>query len=544
LPAGVGEARRAGPPTVGAEDGPAVSAAGAEDGPAVSAAGAGEGRRAGWPAALVLAGAMFLVLFDSLAVATALPAIGAEFAVPPERLQWVVTLYSLSIGGFLLLGGRVGDLYDRRRLIVASLGVTAAGLLLAGVASSPAPLLAGRVLQGLGAAFAIPATLATAATLFPDEPWRSRVFAVVAAAGNTAGVAGAVCGGLITSWLGWRWIFLVVLPVAVLAAIAALLVLPATPVARPATGVARPATGIARPVSGVAQPTAAVARPAAPGRAAGGESRPGRLDVVGALLATGGVLGVVYGATGIGENGARVVTVLPIVVGVLCLAGLWFRERRVADPLIKPSVLRSRPLVASCVAFLAHCAAYSAVIVVGSLQLQDVHHLSAAQAGLVLAPLLAGSFLSSIPAGWLLRRFGTRAVVVCCLTLSSTTLTLVALGGHSLPVVLIGLILWGLSSGPVFVALTRACVGGAAPEDRGVASALFESTSHVGGAIAVAVYLTMIGAGVGYHMAQLVGAAAVGLAILPTLLAMPRVDPATTEPTVEMADGGNRRNSS
>ncbi|MFC7529796.1 MFS transporter [Actinoplanes sp. GCM10030250] len=437
-----------------------------------------------WPAALVLAGAMFLVLFDSLAVATALPAIGAEFAVPPEHLQWVVTLYSLSIGGFLLLGGRVCDLWGRRRLIVASLGVTAAGLLLSGVASATAPLLAGRVLQGLGAAFAIPATLASAATLFPGEPWRSRVFSVVAAAGNTAGVAGAVFGGLITSSLGWRWIFLVVVPVAVLAGVAALLVLPKD-------------------------------EPAA--------ERPRRLDLIGAVLATGGILGVIYGATQLGERGLGPVAVLPVVVGLVLLAALVFRERRVADPLIKPSVVRSRRLVASCVAFLAHCAAYSAVIVVSSLLLQDVHGLSAAQAGLMLAPLLVGSFVSSVPAGPLLRRYGTRRVVTCCLTFSSITLALVAMAGReSLVLVSIALILWGLSSGPVFVALTRECVGDAAPADRGIASALFESTSHIGGAISVAVYLTLVGAGLGYGTAQLVGAAIVGAAVVPTLLIMPK----------------------
>ncbi|MEV0718466.1 MFS transporter [Asanoa sp. NPDC050611] len=265
----------------------------------------------GWPAALVLAGAMFLVLFDSLAVATALPVIGAELGLSTARLQWVVTLYSLSIGGFLVLGGRVCDLWGWRRLIVASLALTAAGLLLSGAATALAPLLLGRVIQGLGAAFAIPATLASAATLFPDEPWRSRVFAIVAAGANTAGVAGAVGGGLITSYLGWRWVFLVVAPVALLAAVAALLLLPADQLP---------------------------------------SGRRERLDLVGAVLATGGLLAVIFGASRIGEVGPGPADISMVLLGVLLLGALVRRERRVQHPLIKPAVVRSPRLIASCLA--------------------------------------------------------------------------------------------------------------------------------------------------------------------------------------------------
>jgi MFS family permease len=439
----------------------------------------------GWPVALVLAGAMFLVLFDSLAVATALPIIGAEFGISPGQLQWVVTLYSLSIGGFLVLGGRVCDMWGRRRLIVASLTLTAGGLVVSGTAPALVPLLAGRVLQGMGAAFAIPAALASAATLFADEPWRSRVFSVVAVAANTAGIAGAVCGGLITSYLGWRWLFLIVVPVAALTAVAGLLLLPADGPAR---------------------------------------HRRERLDITGAVLVTTGLLALIYGASLIGEHGLRPITVLPVAAALLMLAALARYERRVAHPLIKPAVLRSPRLVASCLAFGAHSAAYAAVVVVGSLQLQDIYRLSAAQAGTVLAPVLLGAVASAAPAGRLLRRYGSARVVTLALLLCSIALTLVAFSSRgSLALLVISLIAWGLSAGPIYVGLTRECIGDAAPGDRGIASALFESTSHVGGAISVAVYLTMIGAGVDYSTTQLIGAAVVGMAVLTTLRIMPRV---------------------
>ena len=156
-----------------------------------------------WGTALVLASAMFLVLFDSLAIATALPRIGASFRLEPSSLQWVVTLYSLSIGGLLLLGGRLADLVSRRLLVVGCLVLATVGCLVAAVAPYFWLLLAGRVMQGVAAALAIPATLASASALFPDEPWHSRVFAVVAAAANTAGLVGAVCAPLLRAY-GYR----------------------------------------------------------------------------------------------------------------------------------------------------------------------------------------------------------------------------------------------------------------------------------------------------------------------------------------------------
>src|SRR2546423_8094543 len=179
-----------------------------------------------WPVALLLATASFMVLYDSLAIATALPAIGADFHLRPGTVQWVVSLYSLSIGAFLVLGGRVCDLWGRRRLLVASLVVCTVAGLLAGLAPGLPLLLVGRVLQGLAAAFAIPAALATAATVYAQEPWRSRVFAVIAFAAWSAGLAGAMLGGLITVHLGWRWVFLVTVPVGAAAVGAATLLLP------------------------------------------------------------------------------------------------------------------------------------------------------------------------------------------------------------------------------------------------------------------------------------------------------------------------------
>jgi predicted MFS family arabinose efflux permease len=144
--------------------------------------------------------------------------------------------------------------------------------------------------------------------------------------------------------------------------------------------------------------------------------------------------------------------------------------------------------------------------------------------------VLLGAVISAAPAGGLVRRYGTRRVVTPALLLCAITLALVALSSRaSLTLLVVSLIAWGLSAGPIYVGLTRECIGDAAPDDRGIASALFESTSHIGGAIAVAVYLSMISAGSDYGATQLIGAALVGVAVLTTRLIMPGVRTPTAE---------------
>ncbi|MFL6073222.1 MAG: MFS transporter [Mycobacteriales bacterium] len=441
-----------------------------------------------WSLALLLATASFLVLYDSLAIATALPAIGADFRLRPGTLQWVISLYSLSIGAFLVLGGRVCDLAGRRRVLLASLVLFTAAGLLAGLAPDLPLLLAGRVAQGVAAAFGIPAALATAATVFTREPWRSRVFSVIAFAAWSAGLAGAMLGGLITVHWGWRWVFLVTVPVGAAALGAAAVLLPADG--------PRPTTSE-------------------------------RLDVAGALLTTAALVALLLGLQQLGRDGGRHAgrAALVLAGAAALLAALVAVERRVAHPLVRPRLLRSRRMAGSCLAFGTYCAGYTAVIVVGSLCLQDTHGLSAAAAGLALSPVLVGGIASSTLSAALLRRYRSRTVVTATLVLCSSALAMIAarstggLGG-----LLPWLVLWGVCSGPVYVALTRECVGDAAERDRGTASALFESTSHVGGGIAATGYLTLLGAGWGYRPTELAGALVVAAGAVLAFLILPRRD--------------------
>jgi MFS family permease len=431
-----------------------------------------------WAAALVLGGAIFMVLFDSLAVATALPTIGTGLDLNRADLQWVVNLNSLSIGGLLLLGGRASDLWGRRRVLVASLALLTLGTVVAGAAPALPVLLAGRVLQGAAAAFALPASLAMTGTLFRDEPWHSRAFAVVSVSGCTAGLAGAICGGLLTDAFGWRWVFLATVPLSLVALGAALRFLPADP--------AGPAA-----VSGVS----------GPGR---------RLDMTGAVLATAGLTALILGIARVAESGPLAADVAgPVGAGLALLAAFVAVERRVPHPLLRPRLLRSRRLAGGCLGIAAHSASYSAVIVVGSLHLQDTYALSAGAAGLALAPVLLVSGAGGFGAGALLRRFGARRVAGAAIALGGAALVMLAVDADRtgyLTAVLPWFLLWSLGGGAVYIALTRECIGGAAEEDRGTTSGVFEATTHIGGAIAVATYVTLIGTGSGYRGAYLAGA--------------------------------------
>ncbi|MFI7449783.1 MFS transporter [Nonomuraea sp. NPDC049714] len=415
-----------------------------------------------WVMAAVLAGAFFLVLFDGLAVSTALPTIGRELGTGPDGLQWVLNVYSLCIGGLLLLGGRACDRWGHRRVLVSALVVLTVATVLAGTAHALPVLLAARALQGGAAAFILPVALAMSGTLFPREPWTSRAFSVILVSGATAGLTGAICGGLLTQALGWRWVFLATVPLALAVLGLAMAVLPRT------------------------------------GRAA---ARREEFDLVGAVVATASLLALLYGI-----SEAEPVPALLGLAGLGAFAALQSRRRH---PLLPLGLLRSPTLIGGCVGIAAHSAVYSAGIVVTSLYLQDVYHLTPAGAGLALAPTLATAMLTGLIAARLVRRHGSARVAGTGLVLAAVSLLGIGLmaGNTSYAVaVLPWLLLRGAAEGVNYVALTRQAISGAARESSGITSGVFEATTHIGGAVAVAAYLTLLAGGAQYQGAYLLGA--------------------------------------
>lgn len=303
--------------------------------------------------------AQFVVALDMSVVNVALPAIRTALGFAPLDLSWVVHVYALTFGGFLLLGGRACDLYGRRRLFVLGLAVFGLCSLAGGLAQAPWQLVAARAGQGLGAAAAAPAALAMLTTTFTEGPRRVRALGVWSAVNAAGGALGVLAGGLLTEYAGWRWVMLINLPIVA----AALALVPA-------------------------------------GRDAGeSPARRERLDALGAVLATGGlgllVLGVVRTDTlGWGSP----VTWTSLAAAAVLLAAFVVAESRAAAPLLRLGLLRSRQVAgANVLVFLAAAGQFTAFYFV-SLYMQQILGMGAAATGTAFLPFSAGLVAGTIVA--------------------------------------------------------------------------------------------------------------------------------------------------
>src|SRR5690349_12245717 len=259
--------------------------------------------RAAMGIAIVLSAQLMFIL-DATVVNVALPKIHTDLGFGPASLSWVLNAFTLAFGGLLLLGGRLGDVFGRRRLFLGGVALFTLASLLGGLAQSPEWLVAARAAQGVGAAMAAPGVLALLTTSAPDEPARLRALALFGAVSSSGLSIGLLLGGAVTDLGSWRWTMFINVPIG-------LAVLALT----------------RRYVSETPR-------------------RPGRFDFVGALTATGGAVALVWSLIGAPEHGwgsAR--TVLGLALGAALLVVLGLTERRVAHPLLRPALLRSRARV-------------------------------------------------------------------------------------------------------------------------------------------------------------------------------------------------------
>jgi EmrB/QacA subfamily drug resistance transporter len=442
----------------------------------------------------VACAAQFLIGVDGLAAAIALPTIQADLRVAVIDAQWVLTAFGLAFGGALLLGGRLGDLYGRRRLLVWGLAMFGGGSLLAGLAPGLTVLTAARAVQGLGAAGAVPAALALIGSLFPPGPARARALAMLAATTSMGVITGLLIGGVIIDLLGWRWVFLLMVPLAGIAALAAPRVLPEV-------------------------------------RAVGPSGRP---DVVGAVLVTGGLMGVLFGLTRVERHGiTAVATVVPLLAGVALLTAFAGWERRVAVPLVRFEILRVRSLRVATLGAGANSIAFTSVVYIGTLYLQNVLGYRPLHAGLALLPVDVVAFVVALLVGRAAARRSPRALLAGAFTL--TVLALLWLARAPVPAgylrdIMAPLVVLGGSLSVAFVVLTQEAVAEVEPDDTGVASGIFETANHLfGGAIGVALYATVLtatasstGDVAGYRAAFLAAAALATLGVLAASQARPR----------------------
>lgn len=295
----------------------------------------------------VMCGVVAMTVLDLSVVNVALPSIQSDLDAAPADLQWVVVIYGVLVAGFLLLGGRTGDLIGHRRVLVIGIGVLAAASLVGGLSGELGVLIAARAGQGLGAALAAPNALAILSRTFSEGPERNRALGIFGAAGGTAAIAGSVIGGLLVQGPGWEWVFFLNVP---LGAVLVGLVLTRVPADRPA-----------------AERT--------------------RTDVVGAATLTAGLLALAFGVNeSVGAGWLSVKTLVPVLGGVALLVAFVVVESKVSAPLVPLVTLRKRSLLAANIAAGLLWASFLGLIYEATLFVQQV---------LDFSPLAAGS--STIP---------------------------------------------------------------------------------------------------------------------------------------------------
>ncbi|WP_437080578.1 MFS transporter [Streptomyces sp. enrichment culture] len=442
----------------------------------------------------LLVASHFLLNLDSAIVEVALPSVKRDLGTTLAELSWIANAYVLAFGGFLLLGGRLGDLLGRRRVFVAGLVVFAAASLLGGLATSAPVLVAARALQGLAAAVISPTALSLLMAVFPDRTaeeraGRNKALAVLGAVAATGGSAGYFTGGLLTDAFGWQSTFLVNVPLAALAALAAPRLLPAG------------------------------ARP----------GRRGRFDAVSGALVTGGMTLMVYVL--VGAQGAGWLSVRTLGLGAaaaLMLVLFVLRQQTSADPLLPLRIFRHRALRGANVVAALINMAIGPVIFFLSLYTQQILGYSALAAGLAILPVILTVTVSSTLAGLLLRRLSQRAVMTTGLLLfAAGLLWMHRISGGAYWTELLGPeCLVGLGGGLVFVTFTVGGTSGLDERDSGSASGVLTTAQKIGAAFGLAILTTLAGAATGSTAgpagdALLAGyRTAILAAVVPVLLAL------------------------
>ena len=436
--------------------------------------------------------AQFVDVLDVNAVIVALHSIGEDLGFSRAGLQWVVSAYVLFFAGFLLLSGRVADLWGRRRTFVAGLALFTTASLCCGLSVSPEMLVASRAVQGLGAAITAPAALSIITTIFEEGPERDRAVAAWTAVAAGGGAAGLLLGGLITDSLGWEWIFFVNVPVGVAGISLSYVLLPESRDASASRG----------------------------------------LDLLGAGTVTAGLVLLVLGLTRIEEAGPGSPATLATLGLAVALFGTFvFVERRVADPLVPMGLFRLRGLVGAALVAFTLTAATAPVSVLVTLYLQNTLNYSASFAGLTGLPFSLCVIAGSVLAAWIAGRSGGRATMSLGLAFVSAsalfTAGITAKGG--VDYVLSGMTLSGLHLGCAPVASTARGTSAVEIEDRGLASGFMNTSAQVGTALGLAVLISLAAARTaslsggaealvaGYRLAFLVAAGVASLGVVAAL---------------------------
>jgi EmrB/QacA subfamily drug resistance transporter len=407
-----------------------------------------------WLALAVICGAMLMIILDGTITTVALPVLQAELGFTTAGLAWTVNAYLVPLGGLLLLAGRLGDLYGRRRMLISGLTLFVLASLLCGMAIDAAMLIAARFVQGVGAAMASAVVLGMVVALFPEPGERARAMGVYAFVGAAGASIGTLLGGVLTDTVGWRWIFLVNVPIGVAAVLLALRYVAADSPA----------------------------------------DRSGRPDVLGGLLVT---AGLVLGVFTIVDTSGAGVRIGMAAVALALLAGFVVRQQRAAEPLVRLRIFRSRALSGGNAAQLLMVAGMLGFQFTAALYLQQALGYTPAQTGFALLPITLTIALVSLTAsGRLIARSGGRTVLLAgeiLLVAGLLLLTRPPVGSYVVDV-LPSMVVLGIGAGLALPAVTTLMMSDATPEDAGLASGLANTSQQIGGALGTAVLAALAAA--------------------------------------------------
>ncbi|EEI94077.1 drug resistance MFS transporter, drug:H+ antiporter-2 family [Sphingobacterium spiritivorum ATCC 33300] len=407
-----------------------------------------------WAALFLLCTAEFLVIMDTSIIGVALPAIKADLGYTQTGLQWIFNAYVILFGGFLLLGGRLSDLFGARKIFMWGFVILTLASLLAGVAWSESALNMGRALQGLGSAFIAPAALTLVLSKFTDPKELNKALGFWGASAAAGGSAGVFLGGAITEWLSWHWIFLINIPVGIIVLLRSQSLLFT------------------------------------------GETRKGKVDMAGAILATASLILMVYAIVSSESEGwGSVHTIGLLILSIALLIAFYILQKQKREPLVPMSIFKVPNLSAGNIVMALLAAAWIPLWFFLNLYLQQTLHYSAFNSGLALLPMtLAIMFLMVGVTGKLVAKFGFKSnMIVGLLALAGSLIlfSLVPSDGTFVANVLPASLLGAVGMSLTYIPGTVASMSGAKPEETGLASGLVNTSYQVGSALGLAIIVAI-----------------------------------------------------
>ncbi|MFD5628516.1 MFS transporter [Streptomyces sp. NPDC127072] len=406
-------------------------------------------------ALLVIASCQLMVVLDITIVNIALPHIQTSLGFSTENLSWVINAYTLTFGGLLLLGGRLGDILGRRRVFVFGVLLFVFASLLGGLSQESWQLLAARALQGVGGAIASPTALSLITTTFREGPERNRAFGVFAAVSAGGSAIGLLAGGLLVEWLDWRWVLFVNVPIGLLIVLAT------------------------------------------PRYIRESERHAGHFDILGALTSTLGMVLLVYGFIRASEEGwSDSVTVAAFVAAVVFLALFILVEQRSKQPITPLWMFRDRNRAGVYAMMLSLAAAMFGMFFFLTLFVQNILGFSPLRAGLAFLPVSVIIAIGAGCASQFLPRWGPKPFMAVGAVLAAVGLgwlTLTDVDSTYAGSILGPMLVFGFGMGLQFVSLTLMAVSGVAPKDTGAASGILNATQQVGGSLGLSVLVTVFG---------------------------------------------------